>query len=276
MPWGRWLRRGPGRSRRPAGRQGRSEEAREHALVLRSSRKPRLREAERDDVEGDHDHPSTAGADGMAGRAGAPVVAAARSGLTRCSSWAARIRSGGPASRLVPAPDRGARFYDGGPTTVMALLLVAATAVAVAVVAVMLHGPAAPVTVQSASSTSDASPAAATESPAVGTPASSSPDTQLRAVASSDSAAVEGLAGSWVPQLSSKRPGLVVDGQTDDAAAILAEHQALRSAHPEPRFIAPSSTTSPVRVTPKSTLTRPAPAPQVRTAPVQPTERPTP
>ena len=119
----------------------------------------------------------------------------------------------------------------------MALLLVAATAVAVAVVAVMLHGPAAPVTVQSASSTSDASPAAATESPAVGTPASSSPDTQLRAVASSDSAAVEGLAGSWVPQLSSKRPGLVVDGQTDDAAAILAEHQALRSAHPDARLL---------------------------------------
>jgi serine/threonine-protein kinase len=59
----------------------------------------------------------------------------------------------------------------------------------------------------------------------------------LRALAASDSSAVEGLAGSWVPQLSSKRPGLVADGQTYDAASILAEHQALQSRYPDARLV---------------------------------------
>ena len=37
--------------------------------------------------------------------------------------------------------------------------------------------------------------------------------------------------GHWVPQLSSKRPGLVADGTTWDCDSILAEHQQLRATY---------------------------------------------
>ncbi|WP_018332010.1 hypothetical protein [Actinomycetospora chiangmaiensis] len=67
--------------------------------------------------------------------------------------------------------------------------------------------------------------------------ATADPHAQLQSLANADSAAVEGFVGSWIPQLSSKRPGLVADGQTWDDAAILAEHQSLRSAHPEARVL---------------------------------------
>ena len=119
-------------------------------------------------------------------------------------------------------------------TTAVVASLAAVLAVGAAVVVVLQSGPApsapavsaAPSAVQSASSVADQPTPATT----------ADPQAQLHGLASSDSATVEGLVGSWVPQLSSKRPGLVADGQTYDAASILAEHQALRSAHPDVRL----------------------------------------
>ena len=53
-------------------------------------------------------------------------------------------------------------------------------------------------------------------------------DTEL----ATDQAAAERLIGSWVPQLSSKRPGLIADGITYDYPQIWANFEQLRSAYP--------------------------------------------
>jgi hypothetical protein len=83
-----------------------------------------------------------------------------------------------------------------------------------------------------------AAPASVVEAAAAPTSTvASDPMAQLQAVAAADSASVEGAVGSWMPQLSSKRPGLVADGQSWDAAAILAENATLRSAHPDARLL---------------------------------------
>jgi serine/threonine-protein kinase len=122
----------------------------------------------------------------------------------------------------------------------MAAVLVAVLAV-VAAVGIVVHdeSPAAPVAVESTSATSAGTSGAAVASSAPGGAASTAADPQgpLRALAAADSPVTEGLVGSWVPQLSSKRPGLVVDGQAYDAAAILAEHQALQSRYPDARLV---------------------------------------
>ncbi|KUI15404.1 hypothetical protein AU191_06735 [Mycolicibacterium acapulense] len=61
---------------------------------------------------------------------------------------------------------------------------------------------------------------------------------QLRAIAASDKPMVLAtLADTWVPQLSSKRLGLVAEGRTWTHAAILAEHQQLRQAYPGARLL---------------------------------------
>ncbi|MHC1561497.1 hypothetical protein ACR9E3_21255 [Actinomycetospora sp. C-140] len=72
-------------------------------------------------------------------------------------------------------------------------------------------------------------------SPSAAAPAD--PATELRDLARSDAASVVGVENTWVPQLSSKRPGTVADGRTWDAAAILAEHQQLRARYPEARLL---------------------------------------
>ncbi|MFC5140692.1 hypothetical protein ACFPK1_20825 [Actinomycetospora rhizophila] len=69
--------------------------------------------------------------------------------------------------------------------------------------------------------------------PAAATAVPTDPASALRAQQRSDAGAVEGLVGSWVPQLSAKKAGMTVDGRTYDDAAVLADHQQLRSAHPE-------------------------------------------
>lgn len=48
---------------------------------------------------------------------------------------------------------------------------------------------------------------------------------------------VEQLFGRWVPQLSAKNDGMVVDGETYDLDAVLANHLDLRNAHPESRLL---------------------------------------
>lgn len=59
------------------------------------------------------------------------------------------------------------------------------------------------------------------------------PAQALETQRSADAAAAEALAGSWAPQLSAKKQGLVVDGQTYDAATILTDHQRLRGQQPD-------------------------------------------
>jgi hypothetical protein len=61
---------------------------------------------------------------------------------------------------------------------------------------------------------------------------------QLRAIAASDQPLVlNGLADRWVPQLSSKWPGLVAEGRTWTDAAILTEHQQLRQGYSNVRLL---------------------------------------
>ena len=61
---------------------------------------------------------------------------------------------------------------------------------------------------------------------------SSSASASLAAQVASDSSTVEGLVGQWVPQLSSKRDGLVADGITYDDDAILAHYSSLLARDP--------------------------------------------
>lgn len=55
----------------------------------------------------------------------------------------------------------------------------------------------------------------------------------LRAEVDRDRSAAEALVGSWVPQLSAKKPGLVVDGTTYDYPAVLANFQSLKERYPD-------------------------------------------
>jgi len=49
----------------------------------------------------------------------------------------------------------------------------------------------------------------------------------------SDRSDVEALVGQWIPQLSAKQPGLVVNGTTFDHLAVLRDFHALRARYPE-------------------------------------------
>jgi hypothetical protein len=61
---------------------------------------------------------------------------------------------------------------------------------------------------------------------------------QLRAIAASDQPIVlSGLADRWVPQLSSKRTGMVAEGHTWTDALILNEHHQLRQSYPSVRLL---------------------------------------
>ncbi|MQY20147.1 hypothetical protein NRB20_32430 [Nocardia sp. RB20] len=61
---------------------------------------------------------------------------------------------------------------------------------------------------------------------------------ELRRIADVDRPVVAGqLADRWIPQLSTKRPGLVADGLTWDNIAILREHRELRAKYPGARLL---------------------------------------
>jgi hypothetical protein len=61
---------------------------------------------------------------------------------------------------------------------------------------------------------------------------------QLRSIAASDQPFVlTGLAERWVPQLSSKRPGMVAEGRTWTSAMTLNEHEQLRQSYPGVRLL---------------------------------------
>jgi hypothetical protein len=60
---------------------------------------------------------------------------------------------------------------------------------------------------------------------------------QLTDQVDTDRAAVEGLTGYWVPQLSSKRVGTVADGITYDADAILGHYRGLAAQYPGAKLL---------------------------------------
>ncbi len=85
--------------------------------------------------------------------------------------------------------------------------------------------------------TSQSSTATGAAKPETGDDESASFDA-LRAIANADRPFVAGqLADRWVPQLSSKRPGLVADGITWNNAETLREHLDLRLKYPEVRLL---------------------------------------
>jgi hypothetical protein len=89
----------------------------------------------------------------------------------------------------------------------------------------------------SASADSGSSTATGPDKPASGDDESASFDA-LRAIANADRPfVVSQLADRWVPQLSSKRPGLVADGITWNNAETLREHLDLRLKYPEVRLL---------------------------------------
>jgi hypothetical protein len=55
---------------------------------------------------------------------------------------------------------------------------------------------------------------------------------ELDRLVAEDRPDVEALVGQWIPQLSAKRPGLVVNGITFDYLEILRDHTALQARHP--------------------------------------------
>ncbi|WP_156656479.1 hypothetical protein [Mycobacterium sp. 852002-51152_SCH6134967] len=68
--------------------------------------------------------------------------------------------------------------------------------------------------------------------------AETSSGNQLRSIVASDKPMVLAtMTDTWVPQLSSKRLGLVAEGHTWTNAAILAEHQRLRQTYPGARLL---------------------------------------
>ncbi len=91
------------------------------------------------------------------------------------------------------------------------------------------------------STTSEAQPSLATRPvnvPNTGTSAPQDPEQQLRQIASGDRSTVNAqLADRWVPQLSSKRPGVVDNGVVWDNAMTLQEHQQLRQRYPNVRLL---------------------------------------
>jgi hypothetical protein len=66
------------------------------------------------------------------------------------------------------------------------------------------------------------------------TPAApTSPEQALRAAVEADLPAAEALVGSWVPQLSSKRLGMVIGGTTYGYPEIYADFQAMKARYPD-------------------------------------------
>jgi serine/threonine-protein kinase len=134
-----------------------------------------------------------------------------------------------------------------GPVVIIAsaaLLVIAAVAVVI-VFRHVSHSPApsaaasqstttvaqAPQAVQPTDTTSDTTAPQTTEPP-VTTMDETSAQTALDQQVSTDHTAVEQLVGSWVPQLSAKKVGLVADGITYDYESILNDYQNQVAQHP--------------------------------------------
>jgi len=119
-----------------------------------------------------------------------------------------------------------------------AITTVVAVVVTVALVAGSHGGP---TTISAGSPVADSS-SVATDSPSASTtlPVTSDPvptdensaQQSLQNEVATDRPQVEALAGRWVPQVSSKRPGLVVNGTTYDYLAIWSDFASLKARYP--------------------------------------------
>jgi hypothetical protein len=83
-----------------------------------------------------------------------------------------------------------------------------------------------------------------TRPPATVPPTAVAPAAELQRQVQDDSTAVEALVGQWIPQLSAKQAGLVVNGRTFDDAAVLADFRASLARFPQARLLRSADYTS--------------------------------
>jgi serine/threonine kinase PknH len=128
---------------------------------------------------------------------------------------------------------------------IAAALVLGVVAVVIGVLANRNSGPggpsptiAYPVPESTTYQTESSSPTQPVYAPTTTAPAPQDPEQQLRQIANDDRPFVTAqLADRWVPQLSSKRPGVVDDGVTWDNAMTLQEHLRLRQRYPGARLL---------------------------------------
>lgn len=164
---------------------------------------------------------------------------AALAGRSATSDTAAEVESAG-GTGWAPAPDRWQQPSANGALSTRdgrGPWMVAAAAATVVVVLLLAGGGAyaysrtqsdEPVPPPSPPATATDTP---TQQPTYEPPVEA--DNALRATASTDRGSVEALTGYWVPQLSSKRAGMVIDGVTWDDDMILAHARTLAGQYPE-------------------------------------------
>jgi hypothetical protein len=143
---------------------------------------------------------------------------------------------GPPEPEPEPEPANGSRKTAAG--IAGAVAVVVAVVLVVTIAAVTSRRPAASspsdVAAPGTTTTTSAEPTSASAS-ATPDPAPTDEDSarrRLDAQVANDRPQVDTLAESWVPQLSSKRPGLVADGKTYDHRAIWADFTDLRARYP--------------------------------------------
>jgi serine/threonine-protein kinase len=135
----------------------------------------------------------------------------------------------GPASRAprTPRPDRRAPRPALIAGAVIAVLTIGGAAAGVALRGGDRPAPAvptfAPLPISPAVSAPPSAPVAAPATAPTAAPSTADPADELQRQLDGDAATVESLVGKWIPQLSSKREGDVVDGTRYDAAAVLAD-----------------------------------------------------
>ncbi|HEY2221366.1 hypothetical protein [Actinomycetospora sp.] len=166
-----------------------------------------------------------------------PTVALAQRALTD----AARRTTATPGSTVarIDLATRTSRRQSIATTVVMTVVLVGITG---AVLAIGLAAASRNATAQHGGvSSSEISPTPvasdASEASAPSSSASADPASALEAQREADRGALTAADGSWVPQVSSKRVGLVADGITYDNDAIWRQFSTISSAHPDARLL---------------------------------------
>jgi hypothetical protein len=143
---------------------------------------------------------------------------------------------GPPEPEPEPAPAGGPRPLKTTAGIVGAVAVVVAVVLVVTIAAVTSRRPAASspsdVAAPGTTTTTSAEPTSATATPAPAPTDEDSARQLLEAQVANDRPQVETLAGSWVPQLSSKRLGLPADGITYDHRAIWTDFTNLRARYP--------------------------------------------
>lgn len=148
-----------------------------------------------------------------------------------------------PAPFPIPAPvpsRSNAPWIVAGASAVLAVVLVALAVVAsmrpVAATTVAVPTPVAAPTVTVgvpvASEASEASESSDTSETSRVDPSSGAATASLEGLVEVDRATVEGVVGSWVPQLSAKRAGTKADGIVYDDASILSHYSSLAARYP--------------------------------------------